>query len=384
MDAETKKTLSLKSIRGKNIANILQSLLKAREMARSDLAAENQISVMTVKHIADDLLARGVVVERPGEGGEVGRKPRVLQISEQYGHIICINLTAAGAVTFLIYDIYETLLDEQIFSFDQAKSYQDNLTSAMIHIKACSDAQRTDAVGCAAFVPSAYYEEEDLINYDLIGEFKQLHIKSLLEQTFQLKNILVLHDVFPAAWSEYDSLDPMSESQFYFYCGHGVGGLFIHKNVAVMGENLMAGEVGKMLLPTKESGKLAIVEDCIAVPALLAAYGQPGADMARLLHAYEAGEARARAVLDPALDQAARLLYNLLWIYNPTRLVVDSCNKEYSALIIKRTETLLQSVRSEAIPIHVQLRTAKYDEYHLMRGCFHMVRDCWARELTQE
>lgn len=39
-------------------------------------------------------------------------------------------------------------------------------------------------------------------------------------------------------------------------------------------------------------------------------------------HELMAGEASAKAVLDPALELTARLLYNLLWVYNPTRLVV--------------------------------------------------------------
>ena len=78
----------------------------------------------------------------------------------------------------------------------------------------------------AVFVPSAYDASVDLVNYDLIPEFKELHIRSLFEEKFEINNILILHDVFAAARSEYDSLNPKMESQFYFYCGYGVGGFF--------------------------------------------------------------------------------------------------------------------------------------------------------------
>ncbi len=76
------------------------------------------------------------------------------------------------------------------------------------------------------FVPSAYDEKVDLVNYDLIADFKELHIRSLFEEEFGLKNVLILHDVFAAARSEYDSLNPEMESQFYFYCGYGSRGIF--------------------------------------------------------------------------------------------------------------------------------------------------------------
>lgn len=382
MDAELKNAPTLKDIREQNTENILRSLLRSRELARNVLASENQISIMTVKHIVDDLLAAGLVVECTGEGGEVGRKPRVLQISERYGHIICLNLTSAGQITVLVYDIYEALLERQIFPFEPGRSYRENLTEALGRAKALSSARSTALVGVAAFVPSAYYEKEDLVNYDLIEGFKELHIKALLEELFQVRNVLVLHDVLPAAWSEYSGLDPSRESQFYFYCGYGVGGFFIHNNTAVMGDELMAGEVGKMILEVAPDGRFVTVEDRIALPSLLRDWGRPQAGFAELLEAYQSGDASAAAVLNPALDLTAQLLYNLLWVYNPTRLVVDSCERAYSALIAERMERLLAAAHSEAIPIRVDLRQAHYDEYHQMRGCFHMVREGWIEEMA--
>lgn len=382
MDAELKNAPTLKDIREQNTGNILRSLLRSRELVRNALAAENQISTMTVKHIVDDLLAAEVVVERTGEGGEVGRKPRVLQISEKYGHIICLNLTSAGQIAVLIYDIYETLLAREVLPFAPGRSYGENLAAALEQVSALSAARGTALVGLAAFVPSAYYEKEDLVNYDLIEGFKELHIRALLEETFRISNVLVLHDVLPAAWSEYSGLDPSRDSQFYFYCGYGVGGFFIHKNTAVMGDELMAGEVGKMILDVAPDGKFITVEDRIALPSLLRAWGRPEAGFAALLEAYRSGEASAKAVLDPALELTARLLYNLLWVYNPTRLVVDSCERDYSALIAGHMGRLLAAAHSEAIPIRVDLRQAHYDEYHQMRGCFHMARERWIEELA--
>lgn len=51
MDADKKQTLTVSNIRNINVANIMQSILRDKTKTRSELAKENHISVMTVKHI---------------------------------------------------------------------------------------------------------------------------------------------------------------------------------------------------------------------------------------------------------------------------------------------------------------------------------------------
>ena len=110
----------------------------------------------------------------------------------------------------------------------QDRPYREELAAAIAAIQAELKTIPSLNVGVAVFVPSAYDASVDLVNYDLIPEFKELHIRSLFEEKFEINNILILHDVFAAARSEYDSLNPKMESQFYFYCGYGVGLSLIH------------------------------------------------------------------------------------------------------------------------------------------------------------
>ena len=380
MDADKKQTLTVSSIRNINVANIMQSILRDKTKTRSELAKENHISVMTVKHIVDDLIANDILVEKVCEGNDVGRKPKALQINEKYGNIVCINLTSVDEISFLIYDIYEVQKEEQTLEFDTGRSYRENLLRAVDMIKEKLAAMHTVTVGVAVFVPSAYYEDVDLVNYDLIADFKELHIRQLFTDA-----VLILHDVVPAAWSEYESMDSESDSQFYFYCGHGVGGFFIHRGTAVMGEELMAGEVGKMLLLTDSAEKrYTTFEDMISVSVLNRKLREAGIGKTfkEVIRDYEEQGEDARRIVDEALDTIVRVLYNLLWVYNPGTLVVDSCYSDYSRLIMTRFQAFVESLANEAIPIHVEVRQALYDEYHMMRGCFHMVRDAWVDEIN--
>ena len=360
MDADKKQTLTVSNIRNINVANIMQSILRDKTKTRSELAKENHISVMTVKHIVDDLIANDILVEKVCEGNDVGRKPKALQINEKYGNIVCINLTSVDEISFLIYDIYEVQKEEQTLEFDTGRSYRENLLRAVDMIKEKLAAMHTVTVG-------------------------ELHIRQLFTDAFGISNILILHDVVPAAWSEYESMDSESDSQFYFYCGHGVGGFFIHRGTAVMGEELMAGEVGKMLLLTDSAEKrFTTFEDMISVSVLNRKLREAGIGKTfkEVIRDYEEQGEDARRIVDEALDTIVRVLYNLLWVYNPGTLVVDSCYSDYSRLIMTRFQAFVESLANEAIPIHVEVRQALYDEYHMMRGCFHMVRDAWVDEIN--
>lgn len=57
MAAERKQILTVKNIRNVNMGNILQSIIRSRNTTRSILAKENNISLMTVKHVVDDLIS---------------------------------------------------------------------------------------------------------------------------------------------------------------------------------------------------------------------------------------------------------------------------------------------------------------------------------------
>lgn len=385
MAAEKKEVLTLKNIRNINMENILHSVLENRSVTRSALAKENGISLMTVKHIVDALIEAGILAEKESLCGDVGRKPKVLEISEKYGSIVCIDLTSKETFRFLIYDIYRDLKAEQSFFLDTEISYEEGLKEAAGKVKERLLELNGAVVGVAVFVPGAYDEIKDLVNYDLIAGFKELHIRALFEEQFSIKNILVFHDVFAAARSEYDSQDLKAESQFYFYCGYGVGGFFIYQDVPVSGAEKMAGEVGKMLLSMDGTSEgYRTLEDTVSVLAVTERMKEQkiNGSFRDFLERYKRGEDQAVQLLEPVFSTISKVLYNLLWVYNPSRVVIDSCERVYCELITEHFRQFMEKMRDEAIPIHAKVSAARYDEYHRMQGCFRMARDAWIQEIS--
>lgn len=384
-DKTTKELLSVNSIRHNNKINLLTHIVKSADVTRSRLAKKNQISVMTVKHIVDELIEDGIVNEHTSDS-YLGRKPRALNISERYGNIVCINLTSVDEMSYIIYDLKEKILFREKIKIQKSQNhYKRNLLDVIEKIKVNLKDITTQTVGIAVFVPSAYYEEQDLVNYDLIADFKDLHIKSLFKNQFGIENVLVLHDAFAAAKSEYEGSNSFTDSQFYFYCGSGVGGFFIDRGNAVMGQNLVAGEVGKIILSMEPGGGKGItLEEVAAVPAIMERVKEiyPDMEFEEVFDKYDQGDKEIRKILDEVLDQISKILYNIVWLYNPTRIVVDSCYKQYSHMIRQRVETFLEIYNDSSIPVEVQICQAQYDEYHMMRGCYKLVLEKWIEELV--
>ena len=200
---------------------------------------------------------------------------------------------------------------------------------------------------------------------------------------FGLENVLVIHDTYAAAMSEYENMDSNHDSQFYLYCGDGVGGCFIHKGNAVYGDDLVAGEVGKMILAyDKKRKKTETLEERLSVPGIMKRIreGFPDMEFEAALDAYEQGEITIREIFDDALDTIARVLYNLIWVYNPTRIVIDSCYKKYGSLIKEHAERFFKEFQNSDISVRVQFTEAQYDEYHMMRGCMNLVLKKWIEQ----
>lgn len=382
MAREKKLVLTVENIRNINMENILQSVLRSENTTRSLLSGENNISLMTVKHVVDDLMAAGILVERESRNAGTGRKPKILEIAEEYGNILCVNLTSKDEISFLIYDIYERLLLSRSYEIrTEGKNYEEALREVLAWAKEELSSLSARTVAVAVCVPSAYDPEEDLMNYDLIPEFEKLHIRALFEKELGVENIQILHDVSAAAKSEYDSLNADTESQFYFYCGYGVGGFFINKGESVTGAENMAGEVGKMLISPEDD---KILEDCVSVSAVKRQMKERGLSykFPELLERYKEKDEEATEILEPVLKRISWVLYNLLWLYNPTRIVVDSSKSAYSELITEYFGRFMEKVKSNGILIRADVRPAKYDEYHTMRGCFHMALDSWIEKVV--
>ena len=378
MRLDNRESLSNKSIRVNNTTNIINSLILNRDLTRNELASSNNISLMTVKHVVDELISQDVIYEQAANSS-VGRKPMVLNIAQKYGNIICINLTSNYSIRYVFYDIHRNEIAAKDVAIAPREKYYDLLIRVLAEIGEIEKSIQTELIGIGVEVASAYYEDKDLVNYDLISGLKGIHIKQVIKDCLGVENVRVFHDVVSAAQSEYDISGQNYSSMYYFYCGYGIGSYYIDHNIPLTGENFLAGEVGKILVPDLESEKLIPLEDVASITGLVRrmSEGRKKPEFEKILENYKAGDPDTKKVVDQAVSRTAVFLYNIIWIYNPTAIIIDSINEEYAALILKRTQALVKKLSKSKMEISVILRLAKYSENREMRGCFYSVLHQW-------
>ena len=370
------QVLTNRNIREINIKNILTNIVREPNITRQELSEKNGISLMTVKHIIDELLKLGVIEEHVNQSA-VGRKPKALAISAEYGMIVCINFTSVDTIRYIAYDIYGQELFMRKEKFKEEMSLEKKFEFAIAKIKEEMQAFTIQLIGVSVMVPSAYYEDTDLINYDLIPEFKDFHIKHFFTEQFGIPNVLILHDVMSAAKSEYDSYHSEGDSQFYFYYGNGIGGCFINDGTPLMGENLLAGEVGKTLMIRGEKEAPITLEEATSINALMADIQGQYDDFEEVLASYEKGNEKVCRLVDKAVQMVAGALYNTIWVLNPTRVVIDSYYPKMRELLVQELQGFLAKHSYGSIKIDAQISAANLDEFHKMKGCFNLTLEQW-------
>jgi predicted NBD/HSP70 family sugar kinase len=377
-----KTRLTVGNIRKTNKLNILKSIIAQKEVMRSELASHNGISVMTVKKIVDELIEDGIVEESVCDTN-VGRKPKSLYISDLVGVMVCISLSSKLFFSYIIYSVYGEILEERQRRIDEQYSYFDNLYYLNAQIQ--SDLKRLERslIGLGISVPGAYYEKDDMVNYDLISELKGLKVKQTFEKAFGCKNVIVIHDVFGAAQAEYELMEQKDSSMFYFYVGDGVGGAFINRGQVLVGDDLVAGEVGQFVI-FEENERFVTLEDRVSIPHITELFQKkhPNVNFYTMLQMYDRGEAAAVDIIDDAASLIAHSLYNVLWILNPQRIVISSSFNRFREIIIDKCREF--NSRLTALPIRamVDIFPSKLNAYGEMQGCFHLLLAQWVNEIA--
>ena len=376
-----KNNLTIRTIRVANQSNIIKSIIKCKGILRSELADANSISLMTVKNIVEELRKNGIVVENVSNTS-IGRKPKALSISPKYGSIACINLTSKDFFSYIIYDIYGEIVEKRQQRIEGQYTYLGNLQRLIEQLKLDLAKTGKITVGFGLSVPSAYYEELDLVNHDLIADFKDLHLRELFFSEFGEANIMVTHDVFTAAQAEYGFVSPKAGSLFYFYIGDGVGGAFIHNGEPLLGENLVAGEVGQFIVRTDE-GEMAL-EKATSIPQLLAEVRQeyPCISFYNVLKLYDEGDTFVVSIVDRKLKLLTTCLYNIAWVLNPCRIVVDSSYKKFADLIAKAANRYAERLKD--LPIHTSMSvfSSELNNHSAMQGCFDLLLNGWIESVA--
>ena len=87
-------------------------------------------------------------------------------------------------------------------------------------------------------------------------------------------------------------------------------------------------------------------------------------------------------MVEQAFRAVSEMLYNVVWLFNPSKIVVDSYCKEYADLIVENATAFLETHFEDASLHSTRITAAKSDEYHTMKWCMKYTRLCWIEQIV--
>lgn len=319
------KQPDLTAIRKQNLIKILDLMTLAPARTRQELADASGLSQMTVTNLVDLLKEQGVLQMKPAPRGQKkgppqGRKADAISLYGENKAWLLVDISNQQfALTLLGFDV--GLLLE--LHADQHGEYLARLEQFLQNsrFRALEALGSRELLGVAIVAPGPYDLSSDTVYNQRLPQLNGVRIKDLFRRCFGDYEYYVDEDVKFAVRSFSDL--SRCELLYYLYIGEGVGGAAVHSGNMLRGLNATAGDAGHLL-----SGGSVTFESLLSTDAFIRLLGLDeslSADARQEALCRIAAEEPAR--YDEALDQmaaiTAQMLHSVLWMLDPTHIIVD-------------------------------------------------------------
>jgi predicted NBD/HSP70 family sugar kinase/biotin operon repressor len=256
--------------RGHNRSLVLQTLYRAGQQSRADIARETGLTRVTVSDLVAELIAEGLVIETgQREDARPGKPATLLDLDRNAFQIIGIDLSEYAIFRGAVLD-----LDGQIHhraELPLAGATGPDATALVIRLAESLIAQATlpilglgvgspgvvDLAGVVLSAPNLGWVGEDL--------------QGILAARFGIP-VVVANDANAAALAEHSFGDADSDMML-IKVGHGVGAGLLLDGTPLFGSRFAAGEIGHVVVGTDGGlecvcGKHGCLETWLATPRL--------------------------------------------------------------------------------------------------------------------
>lgn len=276
--------------RGHNRALVMQTLYRAGQQSRADIARETGLTRVTVSDLVAELIGDGLVIETgQREDARPGKPATLLDLNREAFQIIGIDLSDHATFRGAVLD-----LDGQVLS--RAELPLDAATGADAAALVVSLAEQLIAaatlpvLGVGVGSPGVVDLAGVVLSAPNLG-WENLQLRALLAERFSLP-VVVANDANAAALAEHSFGDADSDMMLV-KVGHGVGAGLLLDGTPLFGSRFAAGEIGHVVVGTDGGaacacGKNGCLETWLAVPRLERAIAANPGDRDRILE--EAGQ----------------------------------------------------------------------------------------------
>ncbi|MGV8969583.1 MAG: ROK family transcriptional regulator [Microbacteriaceae bacterium] len=256
--------------RGHNRSLVLQSLYRAGQRSRADIARETGLTRVTISDLVAELIFEGLLVETgQREDARPGKPATLLDVNRQAFRIIGVDLSAYGVFRGAVLD-----LDGQILArgerIVEGITGTEATTTVGDLIESLLAASPLPVLGIGVGSPGIVNLDGVVLSAPNLG-WSGEPLQAILEERFS-HHVLVSNDANAAALAEHSFGDAESDMML-IKVGLGVGAGLVLDGSPLFGSRFAAGEIGHVVVGTDGGaecvcGKRGCLETWLAVPRL--------------------------------------------------------------------------------------------------------------------
>lgn len=342
---------SKEMIRDINSHLVLEAVLNEGPISRASIAAKLGLTKATISTIVTELIDKHLVREIGSFDTSLGRKPILLEFCRENGHILSIDM---GVENITVFTSDLTCNDCGLKQFPNNYS-RDNIISGLIYIiNSCIEALPDTlfgVVGIAIGVHGVIHNNE--ITFAPYYDYTSLPIADKLSEHFHV----------PVLLENEANLSVIGEKCFCYNVPNMIG-VSVHSGLGVgiiiddklyTGFNGNAGEFGHTIINVDgikcPCGNSGCIEQYASERAILKRYAEvrhlQKETIDEFIAAYNSGDTMAAALVDQFVKYISVGINNILNIFNPDVIVINSSFTMYIKDLHERIKMQLKNRMNE-------------------------------------
>jgi predicted NBD/HSP70 family sugar kinase len=259
--------------RGHNRSLVLQTLYRAGQVSRADIARETGLTRVTISDLVAELMAEGLVIETgQREDARPGKPATLLDLNRNAFQIIGIDLSEYAIFRGAVLDLDGQILHRAELPLNSATG-----PDATAHVIALAEslvaAATLPILGLGVGSPGVVDLAGVVLSAPNLG-WAGVDLQGILAERFGVP-VVVANDANAAALAEHSFGDADSDMML-IKVGHGVGAGLLLDGTPLFGSRFAAGEIGHVVVGTDGGaecacGKHGCLETWLATPRLDAA-----------------------------------------------------------------------------------------------------------------
>lgn len=336
-------------IRSINCTNVLEEIINSDPISRAYLAKKLGLTKATISSIVQELLNQKLVLEIGSDETKFGRKPILLSFNKKAGYAISIDL----GNTIISASLTDLKGEAAQYKRIQMPEDSSNLVATLIGLIQSMQELTTSSifgiVGITIGIHGVVYQNK--VTYsehsNTYTDFSKIDLINELEEFFHIP-VYIENEANLSAIGEY-TMKSTYENIASLNIHNSISlGMVLH-NTLYTGNNGYAGSIGHTIVVpdgrTCSCGNHGCLEQYLSIPALLKDFGEkvhiPNVKLDDLFQAYSDKNPAAIEVMDQFVKYSSICVNNIINVYNPDYLVINSPITERFPSLLNKIQDVL-------------------------------------------